>query len=84
MALANVAREFQSARSRNGSDSTMWAGVLPRVVEIAEVGHLEGAELDAVKVLLVLGERFAVVDLDREFAAGLFTDDGGTPSRCRP
>src|SRR5688572_11812536 len=45
------------------------------MVEVAYVRHLDGAELDRVEVLLVLGEHLAVADLDRELAAGAFLED---------
>ena len=52
---------------REREDHPRW--VLAGVIEVAEVRHLEGAELDAVEVLAVARERLAVVHLDLELAA---------------
>jgi hypothetical protein len=73
--LARVLGHVPVAERQEGHGEHHPGRHLARVVEVAEVGHLEGAELDAVQVLLVLGERLAVVHLDREFAAGPLADD---------
>ena len=53
--------------------------VLAGMVEVAHVGHLDGAELDRIEVLLVLGEHLAVADLDGELAARALLQDGSDP-----
>src|SRR3546814_4679212 len=43
----------------------------------ADRGHLEGADLQPVEILLRRRDRLAIVDLDREVAAALFLDMAG-------
>jgi hypothetical protein len=62
-------------RQREHHPSRVPAGM----IEVAHVGRLDGAELDGVEVLLVLGEHLTVADLDGELAAGPLFEDRGDP-----
>ncbi len=67
--------QFAERQERQGVHHP--GGVLARMVEVAYVRHLNGAELDRVEVLLVLGEHLAVADLDGELAARTLLENGG-------